>query len=735
MKIQEIKKISILSYIQENHVCKTKKAGSCISINPCPICGHNDSFRIDKENRWHCYSECNTGGDLIDLVKAWKHMDDKQAIEHIGGEPMPTKQQKLTVADLAQHKMIPLEFLQKTCKIKQNGHGVIFGYFKQDGNPARNRIRHGISGHDVRWTTDHKPIVPYGIWHLREKPYPFLWLVEGESDSWTLWYNKIPAIGIPGANMSKLIDLAHVANAKEIYISHEPDKAGDEFVKSITDRLTQVGYKGKAYPVRMPDGCKDPSDLWCKLRDKDKFAQSLLGAIEQVKDEQDLDEQIKQLERANFEETLKTKEFPVWALPDLLQRYVISASEAISIPNEAVALPLLTSIGACIGNTKEFEVKKGWIERPSLYTAVIAAPGIGKSAAISAGTRFLHSIEAGYQVENDSIEQIFEQETLEYEMNVAEWKQARKSGITDMPTPTRPTRQGYKRLITSDFTVEAIAEIINNNPRSLIVEKDELMGLFNSLNQYKGGHGSDRQFWLSAWSGQDAPVDRKNKKPLLLKKLCVCITGAMPEKEIANLPKLGDGFIDRFIFACPKVGAQPWTEKEVDDQTINDMQSLFNKLRLDTTQRTLTMGKAAKDAFTKWYNALDAAKLDMPQELKEPASKMPRQAARLALILELAENPESIEISEVSIASAISICEWALEQFKVVLGVIFESQEEKNLRKIIEFGKKKGLTQISARDIVRAKLVKTAEIAKHIFEFAEKQGYCVEKKKLCLEKQ
>lgn len=112
------------------------------------------------------------------------------------------------------------------------------------------------------------------------------------------------------------------------------------------------------------------------------------------------------------------------------------------------------------------------------------------------------------------------------------------------------------RCVASDTTVEALVGILENNPRGLLVHKDELAGWVRSMDQYKGGKGSDRQHWLSFWSGDEVVVDRKSRmgEPLIVAKPFVSLFGGIQPSMLGELGAgAEDGLIDRFLFAYPKV--------------------------------------------------------------------------------------------------------------------------------------------------------------------------------------
>ncbi len=59
-----------------------------------------------------------------------------------------------------------------------------------------------------------------------------------------------------------------------------------------------------------------------------------------------------------------------------------------------------------------------------------------------------------------------------------------------------------KRYIVNDGTVEKLGELLNHNPRGLLLVRDELVGLLRTLD--KQGHENDRAFYLESWAGAGA---------------------------------------------------------------------------------------------------------------------------------------------------------------------------------------------------------------------------------------
>jgi hypothetical protein len=88
----------------------------------------------------------------------------------------------------------------------------------------------------------------------------------------------------------------------------------------------------------------------------------------------------------------------------------------------------------------------------------------------------------------------YKREKREYEVDK---RDAAKMGEAAPPPPQEPTME---RTLVEDTTVERLAGIQAENPRGVVVIRDELSGWARGMeDQYKqGGRGADRQYWLSA---------------------------------------------------------------------------------------------------------------------------------------------------------------------------------------------------------------------------------------------
>ncbi len=333
----------------------------------------------------------------------------------------------------------------------------------------------------------------------------------------------------------------------------------------------------------------------------------------------------------DYESAIVIPQFPSHVLPPTLRKYVEEASASIGCPQDFIGVPMLSTLGAAIGNSCVLEVKGGWIEGATLYTVIVGDPGAAKSPALDAAT-FPASKK---------------QEELGHQFREARSQSRSDTGIMEQPV--------YKRCIVQDTTVEALTERLGENPRGVLSSNDELSGWIRQMDQYKGGDkGTDRQFWLSAWSNKMVVVDRKNRdEPLMVYRPFVAVAGGIQPGILSELKNnREDGLLDRFLFGYPDSMPTRWSDIEISEESRASYKKIFDELyglEMDNGENgspapiRVTFTASAKKLFIQEYNSLhtEMEHPDFPAHLKGPWKKMVSYLARLSLIICMAHIVES----------------------------------------------------------------------------------------------
>lgn len=354
----------------------------------------------------------------------------------------------------------------------------------------------------------------------------------------------------------------------------------------------------------------------------------------------------------------KVPPFPVEALPDTVREYVKGAAEAIGCAVDLIAAPVLAVLSAGIGASRVVEIKRGWREGVALFIAVVAEPGDKKTPAANEAKRPVMR----RQVEKRSE---YKAKKAEYELELREWKaecqRARKESEAEPPPPAEPTME---RVYADDTTVEALVGILEDNPRGILLYKDELTGWIRGLDQYKGGRGNDRQFWLSIHNNSPVVVDRKGRQgdPVHLDHPFVTLAGGI---QPAMLPELGgareDGLLDRFLFAYPHHSSTDLSDVEMDPEIEGGFARLYGLLcSLRTVEDVATglhrpnvtpMSPDARRRFKEIHDAIgrESRQAGFPARLRGVWAKMRGYLARISLILALCRCAESGEVEPVEV--------------------------------------------------------------------------------------
>lgn len=272
-------------------------------IGKCPFhADDKDSFTADvKTGMCHCFAGC-IDGNYVSFYGKINGLDNKTAYKQILSEygkleepKVQSEQNKevfhdLTLQEYSLMKRLPEDFLKNTCfvsSVKDYRSGVKWikmPYLKEDGTYEIFRKRYGEK--KFLWSTGSAgKLCLYGLWRMnsiREAGYAVL--VEGESDTQTLWYLGISALGTPGASNFRR-QMAKGLEEIKLYIHVEPDKGGETFLNKVTKALIETEFPCEVYMWSCKEhGVKDPSELYLKYGEEDarKRIQDSLSAAKKI---------------------------------------------------------------------------------------------------------------------------------------------------------------------------------------------------------------------------------------------------------------------------------------------------------------------------------------------------------------------------------------------------------------------------------------------------------------------
>ncbi len=302
-----------------------------------------------------------------------------------------------------------------------------------------------------------------------------------------------------------------------------------------------------------------------------------------------------------------------------------------------------------------------------------------------------------------------------HERDAAHWKRSK----SDTPPAAKPEAPIADRCWTDDATTEALAVLLQQNPRGLLMVRDELAGWFN-FDRYAGGKGGgDAAKWLKMFGGRPMVVDRKTGGTLYVPRAAVSIAGGIqPETLRRGLGQehRDNGLAARLLLTCPPRKPKRWTEAEVNATTEAAVAKVFARLfgltpetddDGDERPRLVTLADDGKLAWVTFFNEHASEQVNLSGDEAAAWSKLEGYAARLALVVHLtrwaagdATLSDPARVDEASIAAGVVLSRWFGDEARRVYAILGESDEGRESRRLVDWIENKGGT-LTVRDLTR----------------------------------
>ena len=436
---------------------------------------------------------------------------------------------------------------------------------------------------------------------------------------------------------------------------------------------------------------------------------------------------------------------PTDCFPRVLSQFIEHVSQTIGCDPSFVAMPLLSIVGSMIGMTRELFYNTEYRVPPILWTAVIGESGTGKSPGFKAAMRPLHRLQTIAEQQNTELITNYDRDVITYETEIKDWIRKLKNSDTVPPDePQKPEHPPIKAHCVDDTTTEKLAELFKDNPKGVLLHKDELSAFFGSFDKYTAAKGSDSALFLKLYDAGTIQVHRKSHRlPLYIKQAALNLTGGIQPGVFKNTMTKDyreNGMLARFIFAYPPANPLPFpsengTPKAISQQLdelfdcLNEFQpysvdeNCFVPLRVNLT-------KEARAAYQTYYEtSRDEWFFNNSQE-RSAWSKLNATVLRIALIFHCVDHArgsaENQRISKATMQNAIRLVEWFKKETLRVYQILEpreqakQTPEQTQQTRLIEFIRGKG-GAVTVREVQRGikHIKKSVDAEKALKELVE----------------
>ncbi|WP_051296523.1 YfjI family protein [Anaeroarcus burkinensis] len=388
-------------------------------------------------------------------------------------------------------------------------------------------------------------------------------------------------------------------------------------------------------------------------------------------------------------------------LPKAFREWVSDVAHRMQCPLEFVAVGAIVAASAVIGAGCGVRPKQrdNWTVTPNLWGAIVARPSQKKTPSLKEALFPLEALEEAAAKQNEYDARCYEAQKESFKANkdaikkemakVASKEKANNKLCKSMSeleeeyaNMIEPEAPMMKRLIVKDATIERLGELLRDNPRGLLVLRDELVGLLASWD--REDRQQDRAFYLEAWTGnQKFITDRIGRGTVVIKNTCVSVLGGIqPGKLQTYLVQCADslkndGMLQRFqllVYPDEPSGGNIIDEYPNEDALKKVCEIFANLADMDFLKAGAVLenrednkakmffhfSDSAQEVFFEWLlDTEKKAKAEDYPPMCEHLSKYPSLVPSLALVFHLIEVAGGAAPGPVSESATVLACTWA----------------------------------------------------------------------------
>lgn len=302
---------------------------------------------------------------------------------------------------------------------------------------------------------------------------------------------------------------------------------------------------------------------------------------------------------------------PLEAFPPEIQRLLVEAADAFTVPQSVPAATLLALVSCVVGRTRALQVKSSWCEHGNMWIVIVAPSGLGKTPVAHAFFKPVENLES-------LCFQEWKKQLEAFREDLAAYDGAKKKGLT----PSLPQKPNRTQFYLDDATLEGVADALAQNPAGITWRVDEVSGLISSFDRYSAGKsGGTRARLLSSYDCQAWKTSRRDaEKNLFIPKACVSLFGGIQPRMLRKTFDESDGdsgFLPRFAFVIANRERAPlWNESSLSASSHELLETIVANLSrfrntncppdaavIEFAEPTL-LTTDAKALFVQWHDAL-----------------------------------------------------------------------------------------------------------------------------------
>jgi len=343
-------------------------------------------------------------------------------------------------------------------------------------------------------------------------------------------------------------------------------------------------------------------------------------------------------------DNMESPAFPVDLLPGVVADYARDQSELIGVDAGVIGMAAIGAMAGCIDDRIQIQPKRHdptWLESARLWISIIGDPSTKKSPGIKKAI--------------SPVNRVAEKWRKQHQESMKHWEDACYQAKAEDKKARLPPAPEGKRLTVGDTTVEKLGDILSKQePRGILVIRDELSGFLTSMDAYKNGGGKDRSAWLEAYNGGPLEIDRIGRGSFFVPNWSASVVGGIQLSVIDDYANVTnhDGMLQRFLLynATP---APPGKDRQPNMKAKDLYVELIDHLaHLQPADRPVTLTEDAHQVREAFSSRLHKLAVSTPNKhLSAMLGKWEGTFARLLLVFHCVEakekwqHPQEMQVS------------------------------------------------------------------------------------------
>jgi hypothetical protein len=422
----------------------------------------------------------------------------------------------------------------------------------------------------------------------------------------------------------------------------------------------------------------------------------------------------------SYQGRLSWRPFPVEALPSGCRVFALESARARGLDVSYVAVPMLAALAGAIGNRRRLRVKRSYSEPAILWAVIVARSGVGKSSPLDDVLAPLRDEERRLAEENLATLEIHSRALARHEAERAEYRKRAHKDPTAL-APLHPADPPMRALLVEDVTVEALAERLHDNPRGLLLARDELSGWIASFDAYKNARGADAAHYLSMHRAGTLKVDRKDRRQptIHVPRASLSIVGTVQPRIFGRLVRSEhreNGLLARLLVCMPDETVPQWSDADVSPAAYGAWETVLGSLlQLLDEDAELALTLEALDTYKRYHDRVAREGARESDDLYAALAKLRGGALRVALVLALTRAAERGSVSDLAevdleaMEAGIAIAEWFVHEARRVYAVLLpdgeRSGDEHPEQRLLDAIRGRG-RRITAAELARSSLAR-----------------------------